>query len=42
MIDLRDKVSVLEQLLSIIAGTYGQPRCPLGSDEDSPPPPPAF
>jgi len=39
MIDLRDKVSVLKQLLSIVTGTYSQPCYPLGFDEDLPPPP---
>jgi hypothetical protein len=43
MVELRDKLNVIEQLLATFTGTYAPPRCTPDSDEDlSSSPPSAF
>jgi hypothetical protein len=39
MVERRDKVNVLEQLLATLTGTCDQPHRPSSSSEDPPRPP---
>jgi hypothetical protein len=37
MVELKDKLNVIEQLLATLIGIFAPLRCPFNSGEDSPP-----